>query len=75
MPSNSGLPVYMGAAFLIAGFFLVFEWIPLAAISAFLIFAGMIKRSFEYDDGYYVPVEEIIEKERTWRGDSKWKAK
>jgi len=75
MPSNSGLPVYMGIAFLITGFFLVFEWIPLAAISAFLIFAGMIKRSFEYDDGYYVPVEEIIEKERTWRGDSKWKAK
>lgn len=75
MPSNSGLPVYMGAAFLLAGFFLVFEWIPLAVISALLIFAGMIKRSFEYDDGYYVPVEEIVEKERTWRGDFKWKAK
>ncbi|WP_396442382.1 hypothetical protein, partial [Listeria monocytogenes] len=28
------------------------------------VFATMILRSFEYDDGYYIPVEEVIETEK-----------
>jgi cytochrome aa3-600 menaquinol oxidase subunit I len=75
MPSNSYQPVYMGIVFTISGLFFAFELIPLALGSLALIFIGMIIRSFEYDDGYYVPVDQIIKDERTWRGDFKWKAK
>ena len=64
----------MGMMAFLAGLFLVFELKVLFYIFAALFFAGMIYRSFDYDEGYYVPVEEIIEKERTWRDDSKWKA-
>jgi cytochrome aa3-600 menaquinol oxidase subunit 1 len=65
----------MGIVFTLSGLFFAFELIPLALGSLALIFIGMIIRSFEYDDGYYVPVDRIIKDERTWRGDFKWKAK
>ncbi|WP_062353736.1 cytochrome aa3 quinol oxidase subunit I [Bacillus kwashiorkori] len=71
MPSNSGIPVYMGAAFFVFGFLLVFEWHILAIFGGIAVLAGMIMRSFDYDDGYYVPVEKIVETERAWRGDLK----
>ncbi|MFS1515940.1 cytochrome aa3 quinol oxidase subunit I [Bacillus sp. SCS-151] len=67
MPSNSGLPFYMAVVFGIAGFFLVFEWHIAAAIAAVGIFAGLIIRSFDYNDGYHIPVEEIKETEKSWR--------
>ncbi|MCU9615069.1 cytochrome aa3 quinol oxidase subunit I [Caldibacillus lycopersici] len=75
MPGNSGLPAIMGGIFLVFGFFLVFEWHLLAAIVGIGIIAGLIMRSFESNDGYHVPVDEIVKHERTWRGESKWKAK
>ncbi|MDX8362007.1 cytochrome aa3 quinol oxidase subunit I [Cytobacillus sp. IB215316] len=67
MPSNSGLPFYMAVVFGIAGFFLVFEWHIAAAIAAVGIFAGLIIRSFDYNDGYHIPVKEIKENEKSWR--------
>ncbi|RSK53972.1 cytochrome aa3 quinol oxidase subunit I [Bacillus canaveralius] len=67
MPSNSGLPFIMCVVFGIAGFFLVFEWHIAAAIAGLGIIAGLIVRSFDYNDGYHVPVEEIKETEHAWR--------
>ncbi|MFE8703519.1 cytochrome aa3 quinol oxidase subunit I [Cytobacillus sp. FJAT-54145] len=67
MPSNSGLPFIMCVAFGIAGFFLVFEWHILAAIAALGIIAGLIYRSFDYNDGYHIHVDEIKETEKSWR--------
>jgi cytochrome aa3-600 menaquinol oxidase subunit 1 len=69
MPSNSGIPFYMCVVFGIVGFFLVFEWHILAAIATLGIIAGLVMRSFENTDGYYVPVEEVKETERAWRGE------
>lgn len=67
MPSNSGLPFIMCVFFGIAGFFLVFEWQIATLIASLGIIAGLIYRSFDYNDGYYVSVDEIKEIERSWR--------
>ena len=67
MPNNSGLPVFMGGVFLVAGFFLVFEWHIAAAVAAIGIFAGLIIRSFDYNNGYHVKVNEINAIEKAWR--------
>ncbi|MGD6801511.1 cytochrome aa3 quinol oxidase subunit I [Rossellomorea vietnamensis] len=67
MPSNSGLPFIMCVFFGIAGFFLVFEWQIATLIASLGIIAGLIYRSFDYNDGYYIPVDEIKEVERSWR--------
>lgn len=67
MPSNSGLPIFMGAVFGISGFFLVFEWHIAAAVAAIGIFVGLIIRSFDYDEGYHVKVDEIKAIEKSWR--------
>ena len=67
MPSNSGLPFIMCVIFGAAGFFMVFEWIPLAAIAATFIFVGLLVRSFDYNDGYHVKVDDIKKIERAWR--------
>lgn len=69
MPSNSGIPILMSVAFGIVGFFLVFEWFTLAAIWSIGIIGGLIANSFDYDEGYHVSKEEVIETERKWRGD------
>ncbi len=67
MPSNSGLPFFMFVVFTIAGFLLVFEWHLAAAIAAIGIVAGLLIRSFDYDQGYHVHVKEVVETERAWR--------
>ncbi|MGI8385006.1 cytochrome aa3 quinol oxidase subunit I [Robertmurraya sp. P23] len=67
MPSNSGLPFLMCVAFGIVGFFLIFEWHLLAAISAVLIIAGLIYRSFDYNDGYHIHKDEIRKTESAWK--------
>jgi cytochrome aa3-600 menaquinol oxidase subunit I len=67
MPSNSGLPFLMCVAFGIVGFFLIFEWHLLAAIAAVLIIAGLIYRSFDYNDGYHIHKDEIKKTENAWR--------
>ena len=61
MPSNSGVPIIMSAFFGLAGFALVFSWFWLQQ-SVVLVFSRcLIYRSFDYDDGYYVSVDEIKE--------------
>lgn len=67
MPSNSGLPFVMGVVFGVVGFFLVFEWHLAAAVAALGIVAGLIVRSFDYNDGYHIHADEIMRTERAWR--------
>jgi cytochrome aa3-600 menaquinol oxidase subunit I len=67
MPSNSGLPVIMCAVFGLVGFFLVFELHILALITAIGILIGLAVRSFDYNEGYHVLVDEIKETEKAWR--------
>ncbi|UOQ46759.1 cytochrome aa3 quinol oxidase subunit I [Gracilibacillus caseinilyticus] len=69
MPSNSWTPIFISVAFGIVGFFLVFEWFTLAIISSVLIIIGLIANTFDYDDGYHIPAEEVEEEEREWRGE------
>lgn len=64
MPHNSGRPLIMSAFFGLGAFGLVFEWYWIGVIGLIGVFATMILRSFEYDDGYYIPVEEVIETEK-----------
>ncbi len=64
MPSNSGVPFIMSSFFFVAGFGMVFNWMWMAIIGLVGVFGTLIYRSFEYDDGYYVSVEEIIETEK-----------
>ncbi|MED3661573.1 cytochrome aa3 quinol oxidase subunit I [Ureibacillus terrenus] len=59
MPNYSGVPFIMGVIFFICGFSFVFSlWIP-AIVSLIGIFACMVLRSFEKDDGRLISVEEI----------------
>ena len=67
MPSNSGLPFLMSVVFGISGFFLVFEWHLAAAMAAIGIIAGLIIRSFDYNEGYHIGTDEIVKTERSWR--------
>lgn len=59
MPSHSGRPFIMSLFFFISGFGLVFEWWWLAIAGGVGVILCMVLRSFDYDDGYYVGVEEI----------------
>lgn len=72
MPSNSWTPIFISAAIGVVGFFLVFEWFTLASIAGVVVAIGLILQSFDYDDGYYIPAEEVIEEESKWRGED-WK--
>lgn len=67
MPSNSGQPIIMAIFFGVAGFFLIFEWKTAALIASIGIFAGLILRSFDYNDGFHVKVDEIKKTEKAWR--------
>jgi cytochrome aa3-600 menaquinol oxidase subunit 1 len=67
MPSNSGRPFLISIAFFFAGFGLVFKWFTLAIVAAVFIILGLILRSFDDDDGYYISVDEIKRTERLAR--------
>ncbi len=67
MPSNSGRPFLISIAFFFAGFGLVFEWYKLAIVATIFIVLGLVLRSFDYDDGYYISVDEIKRTERLSR--------
>ncbi|RDI41939.1 cytochrome aa3 quinol oxidase subunit I [Falsibacillus pallidus] len=64
MPNNSGRPFVMSVLFFTAGFGLVFQWYWMGIAGLIGILACLVLRSFEYDDGYYIPVSEIEETER-----------
>ena len=58
MPSNSGVPIIASGFFGLAGFALVFSGSGLR-IGGVGILACLIYRSFDYDEGYYISVDEI----------------
>ncbi|SFJ87449.1 cytochrome aa3-600 menaquinol oxidase subunit 1 [Halobacillus dabanensis] len=68
MPSYTGQPFIMMAFLGLASFGLVFEWMYVAVFGLLGGVVMMIRRSFDYDDGYYVPVEEIKRTEKKARG-------
>ncbi|WP_345239313.1 cytochrome aa3 quinol oxidase subunit I [Pontibacillus salipaludis] len=68
MPSYTGQPFIFMALLGLASFGLIFEWMYLAVFGLIGGVFMMIRRSFDYDDGYYVPVEEIKETEKKARG-------
>lgn len=61
MPSYSGIPFIQSTFFFVAGFGLVFEWYGMAIAGLAGVLITLATRSFDYDDGFYVPVEEIQE--------------
>ena len=63
MPSNSGVPLFMGISFAIWGFCIVFSWWIPAIIFSIPIFWTLFHRSFNYDKGYHIHVNEIEETE------------
>ncbi|MBH0157173.1 MAG: cytochrome aa3 quinol oxidase subunit I [Bacillota bacterium] len=63
MPNNSGVPFVMASFFFVSGFGLVFEWYWMAIIGLIGVLATLVIRSFDYNNGYYVSVEEIKETE------------
>jgi cytochrome aa3-600 menaquinol oxidase subunit 1 len=71
MPNNSGLPFIMGIIFGVVGFLLIFEWKLAALVGAVGILVGLIVRSFDYNDGFHVKVDEIKKIEKAWRGKDK----
>ncbi|SEB16757.1 cytochrome aa3-600 menaquinol oxidase subunit 1 [Thalassobacillus cyri] len=68
MPSNTGQPIIMMAIAAFASFALIFEWITLAVIGLVGVLIMMGIRSFDYDEGYHVEVDEIKRIEREARG-------
>jgi cytochrome aa3-600 menaquinol oxidase subunit 1 len=68
MPNNTSIPIIMTFFMFIASFCLVFEWIGWAIAGLAAVVIMMIVRSFDYDDGFYVKVDEIKRIERKARG-------
>lgn len=68
MPSNSGQPFIMAFLMFIASFGLVFEWLWMGVAGLIGILIMMIIRSFDYNDGFHVEVDEIKRTERSARG-------
>jgi len=64
MPSYSGVPVVMSVFFFIAGFGMVFSWHWMSILGLIGVLATMVIRSFDYDKGFYVSVEEIEEDQK-----------
>ncbi|MCT1403036.1 cytochrome aa3 quinol oxidase subunit I [Paenibacillus sp. p3-SID867] len=64
MPNNSGLPFILAIIFFVWGFALVFAMWGVAIAATIGIFACLAYRSFEKDDGHYIPVEKIIDTEK-----------
>lgn len=67
MPSNSGLPIILSGVFFVVGFFMVFELHIPALVCAIGIIAGLAIRSFDYNNGHHVHIEEIRDTEKAWR--------
>lgn len=73
MPSNSGAPFILSLFMFLLGFSLVFTmWIP-AIIGLLGVFAMMLHRSLEKDDGYHIHAHEVeaIEKSYENKGGAK----
>lgn len=71
MPNNSGQPIIMAGLFFLFGFSFVFSIWPGVILTAIGIFACMLYRSFEKDDGHHIHVKEIKETEEKFGGAKK----
>lgn len=68
MPSPSSVPFFMGLAFFISGFGLVFNQFTIGIVGLIGVLVCMLWRSLEKDTGYFIPVEEIKKTEALVRG-------
>jgi cytochrome aa3-600 menaquinol oxidase subunit 1 len=68
MPSPSSVPFFMGLAFFISGFGLVFNQFTIGTVGLIGVLVCMLWRSLEKDTGYFIPVEEIKKTEALVRG-------
>ncbi|MGP4062414.1 cytochrome aa3 quinol oxidase subunit I [Halobacillus sp. H74] len=68
MPSYTGAPFIMMAFLALGSFGLIFEWMIVAIAGLIGGVLMMILRSFDYDEGYHVEVDEIKRIERKARG-------
>ncbi|URN95542.1 MAG: cbb3-type cytochrome c oxidase subunit I [Candidatus Pristimantibacillus lignocellulolyticus] len=59
MPKNSGIPIIMSGFWFVAGFGFVWDWKWMIILGLVGVVVTMLARSFNYDDDYYVSVEEI----------------
>ncbi|BCU82741.1 cytochrome ubiquinol oxidase subunit I [Polycladomyces abyssicola] len=63
MPNNSSLPFFMGLAFFVAGFGLVFNQFIIATVGLIGVVVCMLWRSLEKDTGHWISVDEIKQME------------
>ncbi|SDW39196.1 cytochrome aa3 quinol oxidase subunit 1 apoprotein [Marinococcus luteus] len=68
MPNYKGMPIIMSAIMFVASFGLVWHWFWLAIPGLIGVIICMVIRSFDYDEGYHVPIEEIKRTEEQARG-------
>lgn len=68
MPNKSHVPAIMSVFFFIAGFGLVWEWYWMAIPGLIGVFACMVVRSFDYNDGFYLSVEEVKQAHKVGEG-------
>jgi cytochrome aa3-600 menaquinol oxidase subunit 1 len=68
MPNHSPLPFFMGVAFFIAGFGLVFNQFTIATVGLIGVVVCMLWRSLEKDTGHWISVDEIEQTEAALRG-------
>ncbi|WP_028561107.1 cbb3-type cytochrome c oxidase subunit I [Paenibacillus pinihumi] len=68
MPDNSAIPFIQSLFWFIAGFGFVFNWMFFAIPGLIGVAVTMIVRSFQKDEGYYIPVDEIKKTEASTRG-------
>jgi len=59
MPKNSGIPIIMSGFWFVAGFGFVWDWKWMIVLGLAGVIVTMLARSFNFNDDYYVPVEEI----------------
>lgn len=67
MPKNSGIPIVMSMCWFLAGFGFVFHWQWLTIPGLIGVVACMLVHSFNYNNDYYIPVDEITRTESELR--------
>lgn len=70
MPRNSGIPFVMSMFWFTAGFGFVFDWVWMTVAGLAGVAVCMLVHSFNYNTGYYIPVEEITRTEAALRGNT-----
>lgn len=68
MPKNSGIPFVKSFFWFVAGFGFVFDWLWIAIPGLIGVAVCMLVHSFNYNNDYYIPVDEIKRTEAAARG-------